>query len=70
MSAAEQLTPPEVLTVDELADLMRMDRKSIYAAIQRKEIPGVRRLGKAIRIHRETVLRWLRDGQSAPRSRR
>jgi excisionase family DNA binding protein len=69
MSAAEQLEP-EVMTVDELADFMRVDRKSIYAAIQRREIPGVTKLGKTIRIHRPTVVAWLRDGQSAPRSRR
>jgi excisionase family DNA binding protein len=55
-------TPP-VLTVDELATLLRVDRKTVYAAISRGEIPGVRRIRKAYRIHRDTVLTWLRSGQ-------
>ena len=67
--------PPEpearvVLTVDELAALLRCNRKTVYAAINRGEIPGVRRLGGAIRIHRDTVLTWLGHGQvRASRSR-
>ncbi len=63
--------PSTVLTVDELATLLRCNRKTVYGAIQRGEIPGVRRLGGAIRVHRETVLRWLADGQGhVSRSRR
>lgn len=72
-SAAEQFEPvpiPEILTVDELALLLRVDRKSAYAAIKRGEIPGVRKIGKTIRVSRATVVSWLADGQSAPRSRR
>jgi excisionase family DNA binding protein len=56
-------TPPAVLTVDELAALLRCNRKTVYAAIARGEVPGVRRIGGAIRVHREAVLRWLADGQ-------
>ena len=60
-----------IMTVDELAALLRMDRKSVYAAIQRGEIPGVRRIGRALRIDRATVVAWLATGQGAPpRSRR
>ena len=60
-----------VLTVDELAALLRVDRKTAYEAIQRGEIPGIRRIGKAIRVARDAVLRWLAEGQDrVPRSRR
>ncbi len=59
-----------VLTVDELAAILRCNRKTVYAAIARGEIPGVRRLGGVIRVHRDTVLRWLAEGQErVPRSR-
>ena len=51
---------PVVLTVDELAALLRCNRKTVYAAINRGEIPGVRRLGGAIRIHRDTARIGLR----------
>ncbi|WP_348980544.1 helix-turn-helix domain-containing protein [Polyangium sp. 15x6] len=55
---------PAVLTADELAALLRVDRKTVYNLITRGDIPGVRRLGKTIRISRDAVLRWLSEGQS------
>jgi excisionase family DNA binding protein len=54
---------PEVLTVDELADLLRVERKTAYAAVAAGEIPGARRIGRTIRIHRDAVLTWLAQGQ-------
>jgi len=68
---ATQEAPSPILTVDELAALLRLDRKTVYSMVKRGEIPGVRRFGRAVRIHRETVLRWLADGLgSTPRARR
>lgn len=61
---------PEALTVDEVASLLRVDRKSVYAAVSRGEIPGVLRVGRLIRFSREAVLRWVREGQAASRTRR
>ncbi len=62
---------PPVLTVDEVAVVLRVDRKTVYAAVRDGEIPGVRRVGRAIRLHRDTVLKWLADGQGrVPHSRR
>ena len=59
-----------VMTVDEVARLLRVNRKTAYELFRRGEIPGVRRLGRAIRIHRAAVLEWLAQGQGrAPRSR-
>jgi excisionase family DNA binding protein len=56
---------PAVLTVEEVADLMRVDRKTAYAAIADGGLPGVRRLGRCIRISRDVFLRWLEGGDSA-----
>jgi excisionase family DNA binding protein len=53
---------PSVLTVDELATLLRVERKTVYAAIARGELPGVRRVGRSLRISREAVLGWLARG--------
>jgi excisionase family DNA binding protein len=62
---------PEVLTVDELAKLLRVERKTVYAAIGRGEIPGVRRIGSLLRASRDAVLAWLAQGQGrVSRSRR
>ncbi len=60
---------PAVLTVDELATLLRVERKTAYGAIARGEIPGVRRVGRSIRACRRTVLEWLGQGRVS-RSRR
>jgi excisionase family DNA binding protein len=60
-----------VLNVEELAALLRVERKTVYAAIARGEIPGVRRVGTLLRVSRERVLAWLAQGQDrVSRSRR
>ncbi len=53
---------PQVLTVEEVADLMRVDRKTAYAAIAEGGVPGVRRIGRCIRVSRDVLLRWLEQG--------
>jgi excisionase family DNA binding protein len=60
---------PEVLTVDEVAELLRINRKTVYDCIARRQLPGVSRLGRTIRIHRETLLQWLAGQGRVPRSR-
>jgi excisionase family DNA binding protein len=67
----EEQPPPSVLTVDELATMLRVNRKTVYDALSRAEIPGARRVGGRYRIHRDAVLEWLASGQDrVPRSRR
>jgi len=54
---------PPLMTVDELSDYLRVERKTLYDAIARGELPGVRRIGRLIRISRSAVLAWLLEGQ-------
>jgi len=62
---------PAVLTVDELAALLRVNRKTVYDALARGDIPGARRIGATYRILRDAVLEWLASGQDrVSRSRR
>ena len=49
-----------VMTVDDLALALRVNRKTAYEAVRRGEIPGVRRIGRTIRVSRDAVLEWLR----------
>ena len=51
---------PEVLTVPEVASLLRLNRNTVYEAFQRGEIPGGRKIGKSIRFSRDAVVQWLR----------
>lgn len=52
-----------VVTIEELSAYLRLNHKTVRDAIARGDIPGVRRIGGTIRIHRDTVLTWLSSGQ-------
>jgi excisionase family DNA binding protein len=61
--AREHTEDPSVLTVDELAALLRVNRKTVYDALARGDIPGARRIGTSYRILRDAVLQWLASSQ-------
>jgi excisionase family DNA binding protein len=68
---AREDPPAPILTVDELAVLLRVNRKTLYDALARGEIPGARRIGGRYRVLRDAVLEWFASGQDrVPRSRR
>lgn len=50
----------DVMTVDEGADFLRVGRDALYDAIGRGEVPHAR-IGRAIRLSRRVLLRWLSD---------
>jgi excisionase family DNA binding protein len=53
---------PLVLTVEEVADLLRVNRKTVYEAAARGEIPGVRRIGHTLRFYGPALVKWLENG--------
>jgi len=55
-------TLPPVLTVEEVARLLRISRGAAYQAARRGELPGVRRVGRTLRVSRDAVLNWLSQG--------
>jgi excisionase family DNA binding protein len=54
---------PEVLTVPELMALLRISRNTAYEGLRSGQIPGAVRVGKAIRVSKDAVLRWLDQGR-------
>lgn len=58
MGAAEKIEP-EMLTVDEAATLLRLNRKTVYVMVDKRQLPGAKRFRGAIRIHRPTLLAWM-----------
>ena len=58
-------TSPAFLTVEEAAELLRVNRKTLYEAIRLEQVPGVAQLGRILRIHRDTLLTWS-PGNSRP----
>ncbi len=61
--AAGSTTPaestPELLTVQEVATLLRTSTKAVYAMIERGQLPGLRRIGRRVLIRRPELLHWL-----------
>lgn len=66
---AQSAPPPEttaqIMTAEETAALLRVNKKTVYALFASGDLPG-RRMGRLVRFHRDTVLRWLVDGQPLP----
>ena len=55
MSTREEL--PEVMTIKELQQFLKIGRNSAYDLVNRKEFK-VLRVGKSIRINKVEFLRW------------
>ena len=47
---------PEFLTVRETAELLRVDRQTVYVWIASGQLPGAYRFGRAWRIRRQALL--------------
>lgn len=60
----------DIITVDELAAYMKVNRKTIYGAVKLGELPGAVRVCGAIRIHKPTVLAWLATGEVPVKQRK
>lgn len=62
---------PPVLTVEEVATFLRLNRKTVFAAIAAGEMPG-RRVGRRVVVCRGALLDWLWSNGSglSPRRRK
>ena len=56
---------PVLLTVDEAADLLRTTRRAIYVMVDRRQLPGVTRIGRRLLFRADYLLDWL-DQKRAP----
>lgn len=56
--AATQVRAPDVLTIEQLAELLQIDEKTVRALASKGELPG-RKLGRQWRFSRQAVLEWL-----------
>lgn len=52
-------TEAELLTVDEVAILLRKTKKAVYTMIEREQVAGVVRIGSEIRVRRDDLRRSL-----------
>lgn len=50
---------PALMTVAEVADLLRTSDRAIYAMVARAQLPGVVRIGRRVLFDEAALLRWL-----------
>lgn len=67
-AAQAVLGDPCIMTIDEVAEFLRLNRKTVYELARQGKIP-VRRVGKSLRANRETLMRWLAE-EERPRGGR
>ena len=56
---------PKLLTVKEVAGLLRTSTKSVYSMIERDQLPGVASLGRRVLVQRDDLLRWLDESRAS-----
>jgi excisionase family DNA binding protein len=56
--ATTQVAEPDVLTLEQLAEFLQVDEKTVRSLAAKGELPG-RRLGRDWRFSRRAVLDWL-----------
>jgi excisionase family DNA binding protein len=59
---------PYMLTVADVAELLRTTPKAVYAMIDRGLLPGVTKVGRRLLIRRDDLLQWLNRNR-APSSK-
>jgi excisionase family DNA binding protein len=59
ISQTQLPTDSEFLTVEQAANLLQVPVSWIYRQTRRNALPGMRRIGKYVRIYRPEFLAWL-----------
>ena len=57
---------PLMLTAEEAAILLRTTKKAVYTLVERRQLPGVTRLGRRVLIRSADLLEWLRQKSATP----
>jgi len=57
---------PDVLTVHELSEILRIDKSTAYRMLQKEIIPS-RRIFNAYRINKNAVLKYLGEDVKVPK---
>jgi excisionase family DNA binding protein len=65
MAAASTIDAPDLLTVEEVAQMLRLTRKGVYSMVEARRIPFVR-VSNRVRFLRCDVLRWLERQRVEP----
>jgi excisionase family DNA binding protein len=56
---------PALLTMVEVADVLRTSRKAVYAMAERGQLAGLTRIGRRLLVRRDDLLCWLDERRAA-----
>lgn len=59
------MKPTDVMTIDELADYLKLSKSTLYKLAQERKVPG-QKVGKHWRFRKETIDRWLDERSTEP----
>ena len=57
----------DILTIDEVAELLRIPRSSVYKLAQQGRIPA-QKVGRHWRFHRGTLVNWIAGNTSSQKT--
>lgn len=70
VSGVPATSSPEFMTVEEAAELLRVNRHTLYGAIKSESPPWARTIGRVVRINRAALLKWFEQGSEQKKGRR
>jgi excisionase family DNA binding protein len=59
--------PDPVMTIDDLAEYLKLSKSSVYKLCQAGKIPG-QKVGRHWRFHRDVIDTWLKAGERTERT--
>jgi excisionase family DNA binding protein len=59
MSKLLNRSGPPLLTVKEVAEILRTTPKAVYNTMARRQLPGVRKIRRRVLVVRAELLHWL-----------
>lgn len=58
------MTEKRLLNVEELSAYLSLPKPTIYSWVSLRRIPGVVKLGRALRFEKEAIDRWIDAGRT------
>lgn len=55
--------PEQLLTIDEVAELLHLTKPTVYSKHSKGEMPGVCKQGKRLYFQRDVIINWIKDGR-------
>mgnify|MGYP000907086120 FL=1 len=59
----------EIMTMDELAEYLKISKSTLYKLAVENKIPGTK-IGKRWRFHKDAIDEWVKQGPGQPKDQR